>query len=305
MQPHQDPAHGSLSSVRADGSTGVLFQRSGLQPGKGLAWSTAVRGLLEGLTSLAHGVLAIVAALLPRRSWNTLSGLPIASLASASAALTVVAGVLTGVAGFFDYTQRAAGRLVDETLMIAARQASTDLPGASGITTAAPVALSALSIFAFLLFTPTGLLAVYLVATGVLRWGATFVDEPVGDPLLTLLDALVRRAGRRVVLTRRRRAREREEGPEVPDRLYTGAWAGLTSADCVVVSSRRKPDWNAGTFIITSDKWYTLGEPFDRRLPEGLRTFYPLTEQTTNEVLRRGVRYDLPPLQETTSRSRT
>ena len=90
--------------------------------------------------------------------------------------------------------------------------------------------------------------------------------------------------------------RHRAEGPVVADRLYTGDWAGLEGVDFVVVASRRKPDWTRGTFVITSDKWYTLGDPFDLHLPQGLRTVYPLTEQKVMEVLRRGVAYELPPL---------
>ena len=42
--------------------------------------------------------------------------------------------------------------------------------------------------------------------------------------------------------------------------------------------------------------WFTLGEPFDRPMPNGLRTVYPLTLQTTAlDVLRKGVN-ELPPL---------
>ena len=42
--------------------------------------------------------------------------------------------------------------------------------------------------------------------------------------------------------------------------------------------------------MITDDGWFTLGEPFDRPTPNGLRTVYPLTLQTTTlDVLRKGV----------------
>jgi hypothetical protein len=64
----------------------------------------------------------------------------------------------------------------------------------------------------------------------------------------------------------------------------------------VVIASRQKPGWTSGTFVITKDAWYRLGEPFEFRSPEGLRTAYTLTALQTTEVLRRGIRYDLPPL---------
>ena len=48
----------------------------------------------------------------------------------------------------------------------------------------------------------------------------------------------------------------------------------------------------AGTWVITNDGWFTLGEPFDRPTPNGLRTVYPLTLQTTTlAVHRKGVSY--------------
>jgi hypothetical protein len=156
---------------------------------------------------------------------------------------------------------------------------------------------SGLSPLAFFVATPAGWLTIYLGLTAVVRALAAWFDDPVGDPLLTGLDALQAR-GRAAARARRERvAQERAEGPEQPDRLHPAAWAGVSDAEFVVVSSRRKPDWTKGTFVITSGKWYTLGEPFPLDLPEGMRTIYPLAAQTGGEVLRRGVPYELPPLQ--------
>jgi hypothetical protein len=66
--------------------------------------------------------------------------------------------------------------------------------------------------------------------------------------------------------------------------------------DFVVVSVRRKPGWTKGTWVITPDGWYVLGEPFDRPMPNGLRTVYPLTLQNTLEAVRKSVQYELPPM---------
>jgi hypothetical protein len=71
----------------------------------------------------------------------------------------------------------------------------------------------------------------------------------------------------------------------------------------VIVASRRKPDWQPGVFIITAEKWYRVGESAERQMPGGLRMFYPLTEITDHEVLRRGVPYELPPLSGSASKS--
>jgi hypothetical protein len=220
-----------------------------------------------------------------------------------SALLTMVGGCVMGARGFVDYARRVASLANDATWDLAARQIRGEIPPDVEITTAGPVAVSALSVVAFLLFTPLGLLSLYLAATGALRLVSAYLGEPFGDPILTGLDRLLAGAGRRLSASHRRRARERAEGPEAPDRLFTGDWAGLSGVTYVVVSSRRKEGWKPGVFVITSGPWYTLGEPFDVQLPEGLRTVYPLREQTTNEVLREGVRYELPRLEQRRRRS--
>jgi hypothetical protein len=79
---------------------------------------------------------------------------------------------------------------------------------------------------------------------------------------------------------------------------YVGEWAGLPQAELVVIASRRKKDWKAGVVVITPDKAYRLGEPFDETTPDGLRTIYPLTSLEPGELIRRSVHYELPPLRE-------
>jgi hypothetical protein len=111
----------------------------------------------------------------------------------------------------------------------------------------------------------------------------------------------------RLLTSRQDRTKRNErlalEKADEPDRLYDGAWAGLEGVDYVVVAARRKPGWIKGTWVITGDGWFTLGEPFDRPMPNGLRTIYPLTLQTTTlDVLRKGVSCELPPLRRSTSR---
>lgn len=258
-----------------------------------------MREVLAWLSSCGAGLVALAAALLPSRYWNTFEHLPLGPAALPSAILTALAGAAFGARAFVTYVSRAAAAASDATLEIAARQLRGEWPGAPPVTTLAPQAVSAVSIVAFLFFTPAGWLAVYLVASGLVRAASAFVEEPLGDPALTLADALAVSLGHRVLAASDRRVRESQEGPEVPDRLFTGEWAGLPDVDLVVVASRRKPGWTRGTFVVTSDARYTLGEPFEMRLPGGLRTVYPLVRQQVHEVMRRGVAYELPPLEGT------
>jgi hypothetical protein len=241
-----------------------------------------------------RGVIAVPAAMLPRRRWPAFDSLPIERMSLVSSLVALMIGVAVGVEGFLAYVTGVANGLVTATLAIAAHQ--TARPAGPEISTAAPVAISIFSLAAFLLTTPTGWLTMYLLGSGTVRGVSSLVNDPAGDPLLSVLDSLLTRARYRVRANSLRRARERLEGPETPDLLFTGERVGAPEADYVVVASRRKPDWTAGTFIITSDKWYTLGHPFDVDFPQGLRTAYPLKEQKVCEVLRRGVAYELPRL---------
>jgi len=247
------------------------------------------------MAALVRGVAAVPAGLLPRRRWQSFDSLPIERLLIVSALATLAGGLAIGARGFLAYAQRVADGLATATFDIATRQAARP-PGGTEITTLAPMTFSAFSLAAFLIATPTGWLATYLVVSGVVRAVGALLDDPIGDPLLTGLDSLMTGSRRRARETSSRRARERLEGPETPDLLFTGEWAGAPEADYVVVAARRKPDWTPGTFVITGDKWYTIGHPFDLDLPQGLRTAYPLTEQKVCEVLRRGVAYELPTL---------
>ena len=256
-----------------------------------------ITNLLDYLGDLATALAAIAAGILPRRHWPALHRLPIRRFSLVSGALVMVAGLVIGARGGLAYAIRTADALADVTLEIATQQASGKLAGPE-ITTSTPQALSALSFLAFLLFTPLGWLSGYLAASGLVRTISAVVDQPHGDHVLTGLDALLARSRQGAHDVHQRRLRERQEGVEVPDRLYSGDAAGLTGVDFVVVSSRRKADWTPGTFVITGDKWYVVGSSFEVRLDRGLRTFYPLTELKTAEVLRRGVRYELPPLQQ-------
>ena len=215
---------------------------------------------------------ALPAAFLPYRWWDRFPAIQIERFALLSAILTVLAGSAMAVIGFFAFVE--SGR-------------------AGGSVQAA-----AFSTITFALTTPQGLFSTYLIVSGIFRVATAFVGDWYGDPLLTAVVTATTSSRERKRDTAARAERLRREGVEVPDRLYPGAWAGLPQVECVVVACRRKPDWDAGVVVLTQDKSYRIGVPFDNSTPGGLRTIYPLTPLEPGELIRRSVRYELPPLRD-------
>ena len=231
------------------------------------------------------GALLVCAA--PRRVWDRIDPrFPLRRAATAGGFLTLVVGFFFGVDQFLKF----GGALADANNAWMLKRAAND-PGA-------PIAvygLSVVTLFIFLL-TPAGLLSGYLVVSGAARAISAAVEDPRGDPLISLAHWFATTVWTRNREDRRRLARERLEGPDAPDVLRTGEWARLHGVDYVVLSVRRKPEWKAGAIVMTSADWYKLGVPFDMETPAGLRTAYPLTKMDTVEVVRRGIQYELPPL---------
>ena len=236
--------------------------------------------------NVIRGLLAVVVALLPTRWWSRVDHqLGMRSVAWLSGVATMFVGFALGIPGFFRYAEAF-------TRSVELRVAASDDPLAFPNVLFGPLAP-----LNFALGTPLGLVATYLCVTGLLRAVRGGLDDPAGDPLLTLADRVVYGATTRVRALRARWARERLEGPELPDRLVTGRWAGV-DAEYVLLATRRKPDWEEGVFLLTSDKWYCVGRAWDMPRPGGLCTAYPLTLVPPGEVLRKGVEYELPELSE-------
>lgn len=219
-----------------------------------------------------------------------------ANMAPVSSWVTMIGGFVIGVPAYFAFIEGLRHAPGASILEISKAQVEGRLPETAAVS-AIPSVMYMTAPLQFL-FTPIGLLAAYMVLSGLVRIAGSFIDEAHGDPVLTGVDAL----WRKLFTTRQQRsvrvAREKLERMDEPDRRYDGAWAGLPDVDFVIVAARRKPQWIRGTFVITSDGWFTLGEPFDRPMPNGLRTIYPLTLQRTNDVVRKSVEYELPPLRQ-------
>jgi hypothetical protein len=244
--------------------------------------------------SLIDGVVALPFTLLPRRYWQSFD-LPVASMAPLSGFVMLIGGFAIGLTGYFAYLEKLRAVSGLSILEISQLQVAGKLPETIEVS-GAPAGIYMTAPFAFALFSPLGLLAVYLVASSIFRIASSYIDEAHGDPILTAADAIGRRAFGSHQKRTARASREQLEGAAEPDRRYDGAWAGLADVDFVIVSARRKPEWTKGTWVTTDDGWFVLGEPFDRPMPNGLRTVYPLTAQTTLEVVRKSVQYKLPPL---------
>ena len=222
----------------------------------------------------------LLAGILPRRHWPRLD-LPIEDWATLSGMVTLLAGCAWGITGYFAH-------------MAQVLQSAFFVPSAYMVA----------SYLGYLFFTPRGLFSLYLVGSGLARAVSSWTGEPFGDPILTGVDTVVRRTRTASASRSAHASRTRAEGADEPDRRYPGAWADLPNVEFVIVAARRKPGWTTGTFIVTADGWFTLGQPFDRPMPQGIRTVYPLAPLTTMDVMRRGVAYELPPLRPYAPRQR-
>jgi hypothetical protein len=244
------------------------------------------------LLRLAAGALI---ATLPSRYWRD-GGTRVAPAPLTSGVLTLIAGMALGIPGFFDFLQEFASANNAAAVQVAGRHPATYDGNAAAVLRGAPTALTALALPLFLFTTPLGLLTLYLAGSGLLRALSALVADGFGDPLLTGVDAVIRRArrSRRDRLARRRR--ETLEGPEMPDRIMGAAHLGIANADFVIVAARRKPEWDEGTVVQTADgAAYRVGRIEERTVAGRLRTLYPLSEHQDLEVFRRLVRYELPP----------
>ncbi len=236
----------------------------------------------------------VAAAFLPPRYWSQFDDrLPVTSSGTLSGVLTFMTGGVLGVVGFIRYAGAQASALNTAMLKVAERQLAQP-PGGNEITSTTPMFVNAIAPVAFLFFTPLGLICLYLIVTGAIRGIANVVEDPLGDPLLTGADLALRAARTRRQARSDARRREDAEGPEIPDRAVSGRAAGLPGADVVIVSSRRKNGWTAGLIVMTTERWYRLGEPVERVVEGRLRTLYPLKEHNDLEAARRTVHYELP-----------
>jgi hypothetical protein len=232
---------------------------------------------------------AMAGAWLPHRYWARLpASFPMETAAFVAGLATLFLGAAIGIPGFLAHAHATTSLGLDAELH------NVFTNPAAGYRQGLVQGFAGLSIFTFLLLTPTGWVTLYLIVSGTGRAMAAWFDDPIGDPLLTGLDMIV--SGRTQERRNRRAQAEREalEGPAVADRLVSSAAAGIPGCDFVIVSSRRKPAWERGVAVFTPDACYRVGDPVEQTIQGRLRYLYPLTEHADLEVIRRSVQYDLP-----------
>lgn len=244
-------------------------------------------------------LIGVLRCFLPRRYWQEMRRGAILSIL-----LTLALGLWVGMQGLFDSGTKAGNDAAALALKVGA-------PGSAvgGMDQTAQVAAALqspiLAVLAFFFFTPRGWLADYLFISGIFRGITLAVDNPWGDPILTGLDHLIR--GKRETDRARAeaQARERAEGPEVPDQILECRKFAGKEADYVVVASRRKDGWTKATTVMANDVRLRIGDPLEKTLEGRLRTCYPLKVIRDIQVDRRMVRYywpkDAPPLPDPTA----
>ena len=237
-----------------------------------------------------ESLVGVFRCLLPVRYWQEMR-----RGAYLSILLTAALGVRIGYAGFFERAQKAGQEGAALALKLGAPGASGGVGGLSQTEAVwGALAGNALTPLAFFLFTPLGWLADYLVISAAFRGITLAVDNPWGDPILTLLDNLVR--GRRTESAAKKQAadRERAEGPEVRDQILECRKFAGKEADFVVVASRRKEGWTLATTVVAQTVRLRVGDPLDKTLEGRLRTCYPLKVIRDLQVDRRIVHYEWP-----------
>jgi hypothetical protein len=231
-------------------------------------------------------VAAVILANLPVNWWGPFEDrFPLRTSAWISALVTLFAGFAIGIPGYLQFLATAADGF-NAAVVFDPNLADASRGWAVG------------SLAVYLLATPQGLLATYLALGGLVRFASAFiVDDVRGDFLLTWLDAGVRKLWGRASARDARVAREKLEGPDMPDRLVTGDAVGRADASYVVLAARQKPMWERNSYLVTADGTaYRIGERFDLKTLAGLRTAYPIVELKTGEAIRHAIPYELPPL---------
>jgi len=210
-----------------------------------------------------------------------------------SVIVTAGVGIWVGLAGFFEQASKAGEEAARLALLVGAPGGSVAGMDQTAQVTAA-LQSTVLVPFAFFLFTPLGWLADYLVFSAVFRGITLAVDSPRGDPILTLIDEVVRDRHAVSQAKQQAEAREKAEGPAVEDEILECRKFAGKEADYVVISSRRKDGWTLATTVIADSVRLRIGDPLERNIEGRLRTCYPLKVIRDIQVDRRIVHYEWP-----------
>jgi len=228
--------------------------------------------------------VGIVATFLPVRVWPRVNarGIPVYPV------LSPLIGLAVGIVGGVPYVYRHLVVSASNAQRMVAIAGSSDQQSAVA-------AAQTFSLFAAvgLVLTPIGFLVVWLNLSSVIRLLAAAVDAPCGDPLLTFLDGAVHGLRRRATAALSAIRTRAKYGREEIDRVMDAGAYGVADADVVVITSRPKEGWAAGTFVLSPDGYYTVLQPFEVIVEGRQRIGYPLVRKRDFEIVRKASRYDL------------
>src|SRR5438309_1739222 len=180
------------------------------------------------MADLGWWLLALIVCAAPRRLWDRIDPrFPLRRAATAAGVLTLAGGFFFGVDQFLTF----GGGLADANNTWMLNQLSKPAGPNDAQVGFVPYGISVVTLFIFLFFTPAGLASMYLVITGAARAISAVVDDPRGDPLISLAHWIATTAWTRNRDDRKKMARERQEGADAPDVLRTGEWAELHGFD--------------------------------------------------------------------------
>jgi hypothetical protein len=250
-------------------------------------------GMRALMSSLMQALVGSLLALAPARYWRDLERrADVRQYAMVSAILTLLAGIIIGVPAFLRHASTAASAA--SRLTVEAATAQIQRPDGPEVTTLFARVLNAMFVMTFVA-TPAGFVTTYLACSGLFRVACASFDDPIGDPALTLLDSTVRQLRVRAAGSLERTQQRRRFGSAVPDEVVRAAAAGFANADFVVIASRPKERWTADVVIIADDGAYRVVDVVERTIDRHARVLYVLRRKTDSEIMRRTIRYALPP----------
>src|SRR5262245_14340386 len=142
-----------------------------------------MESLWDAIEGRLRFLLALPLALVPARHWDQLEEMaPVRSAALISGLLVFFIGAAIFIPGYLGYAQGQSGNAVEH--MLEATGWRTPSPDRAGATPDQQVGMAGVewgmtffSIFTFVLYTPTGLFATYLGASGWIRVICAWVDD--------------------------------------------------------------------------------------------------------------------------------
>jgi hypothetical protein len=201
--------------------------------------------------------------------------------------ICLTAGIVLGVPFF--YRQLLISAYNAQRLALIAATGAPDQDAA----VAAVQTLSLLSAIN-IVFTPVGFLIVYLTGSAALRLFGAYIGEPSGDPVLAFVDMLMRHVRRRLRVAWSAMRDRADYGPQDADQVMNARDVDYAAgADVVVIASRPKVEWAAGTVVLSDDGYYSVLNPFVISVDGHKRIVYPLKRKRDFEIIRKAFRYNL------------